>query len=523
VLSFFTHIFDSDFMPHGMCYLWDPQIVWVNVVSDSLIALSYLTIPFSLVYFLRKRTDLPFRWMFGMFGLFIVGCGATHIMEVWTLWYGTYRLAGVIKVVTAGASVATAALLVRLMPEALSLPSAAEIRKHEAKLTGLLEAAPDSMIVTTPDGVMRLVNGQTERLFGYQRDELLGHPVEMLVPERLRQQHPAHRAHYSQDPHWRPMGAGLDLFGRRKDGTEFPVEISLSPLQTEEETLFTSAVRDISDRRRLEESIRQQNRELEAKNRLVEGVSRMKSEFLANMSHELRTPLNSIIGFAELMHDGKLGPTSDAHREYLNDMLTSARHLLRLINDVLDVSKIESGKMEFFPEPIDLGSVVRELRDQMRPQAASKRIRVDTEIDGALTGVTADASKLKQVLYNYLSNAVKYTGEGGRVVVRVQAENEHEFRIEVEDTRRRDSPRRPGSAVRGISAARCRRREGVSGYRPRARADQAARRSAGRPRRCAQHARRRQRLLGDPAAKWRRRLTPEPGPTFPPTRRRSTP
>src|SRR5262245_7319388 len=112
-----------------MCYLWDPQIVWVNVVSDSLIALSYLTIPFSLVYFLRKRTDLPFRWMFGMFGLFIVGCGATHIMEVWTLWYGTYRLAGAIKVVTAGASVATAALLVRLMPEALALPSAAEIRK----------------------------------------------------------------------------------------------------------------------------------------------------------------------------------------------------------------------------------------------------------------------------------------------------------------------------------------------------------------------------------------------------------
>jgi len=313
VLSFFTRIFDSDFMPHGMCYLWDPQIVWVNVVSDSLIALSYMTIPFTLVYFLRKRKDLPFRWMFGMFGLFIVGCGATHVMEVWTLWHGTYRLAGFVKVVTAGASVATAVLLVRLLPDALALPS-------------------------------------------------------------------------------------------------------------------------ISDRERLEESIRQQNRELEAQNKLVQGASKMKSEFLANMSHELRTPLNSIIGFAELMHDGKLGPTSDEHREYLGDMLTSSKHLLRLINDVLDLSKIESGKMEFFPEPVNVATVVRELRDQMRPQAASKRIRVDTEVDAQLTEIRVDASKLKQVLYNYLSNALKYTAEEGRVTVRVRAENDHEFCLEVEDT-----------------------------------------------------------------------------------------
>ena len=313
MLSFFTRIFDSDFMPHGMCYLWDPQIVWVNVVSDSLIALSYMTIPFTLVYFLRKRTDLPFRWMFGMFGLFIIGCGATHVMEVWTLWHGTYRLAGFVKVVTAGASVATAVLLVRLLPDALALPS-------------------------------------------------------------------------------------------------------------------------ISDRERLEASIRHQNRELEAQNKLIQGASRMKSEFLANMSHELRTPLNSIIGFAELMHDGKLGPTSDEHREYLGDMLTSSKHLLRLINDVLDLSKIESGKMEFFPEPLDVATVVRELRDQMRPQAASKRIRLDTEVDAQLTEIRVDAAKLKQVLYNYLSNALKYTGEEGRVTVRVRAENDHEFCVEVEDT-----------------------------------------------------------------------------------------
>jgi PAS domain S-box-containing protein len=433
VLSFFMRLFESDFMPHGMCYLWNPAIMWLHVIADSLIALSYLTIPFTLVYFLRKRSDLPFRWMFGMFGLFIVGCGATHVMEVWTLWHGTYRLAAVLKVITAGASVVTAILLVQLVPEALKLPTASEIRKNEAKVVGLLEAAPDSMIVATADGRILLVNGQTERLFGYLREELLGQPVELLVPERYRQRHPMHRQQYASDPHVRPMGAGLDLFGRRKDGTEFPVEISLSPLETEDGVLFTSAIRDITDRRRLEENVRQQNRELEEQNRLIHEASRMKSEFLANMSHELRTPLNSIIGFSELMYDGKLGPTSDDHHEYLGDMLTSARHLLRLINDVLDLAKVESGKMEFFPEPLDLGLIVAELRDQMRPLAAAKRIRLDTEVDPRLTGICLDSSKLKQVLYNYLSNALKYSREDGHVTVRMRPENEREFRLEVED------------------------------------------------------------------------------------------
>ena len=180
-------------------------------------------------------------------------------------------------------------------------------------------------------------------------------------------------------------------------------------------------------------ALRATNRELEEQSRRVQEATRLKSEFLANMSHELRTPLNAIIGFAELMHDAKVGPVSEAHKECLADILTSSRHLLQLINDVLDLSKVEAGKMEFRPEPVDLARLVTEVRDILRGLAAKKRIQIGVEVDPALGEVVLDPGKLKQVLYNYLSNALKFTRESGRVVVRAKAEDADRFRLEVED------------------------------------------------------------------------------------------
>jgi protein-histidine pros-kinase len=298
---------------------------------------------------------------------------------------------------------------------------------------GLLEAAPDAIIVVDRDGRILLVNGQTERLFGYSRAELLGLAVEVLVPARLAGGHPEHRRRYVADPHLRPMGAGLDLLGRRKDGTEFPVEISLSPLRTEHGLLVTSAVRDITDRKRLEENIREQNQALERQNRRIQEASRMKSEFLANMSHELRTPLNSIIGFAELMYDGRVGALADQHREFLGDILTSGRHLLQLINDVLDLSKIEAGKMEFFPESVDLHDVVADVSAAVRPMTAARRIRLTDDIAPAAADIHTDRSRLMQVLYNFVSNALKFTAEGGHVHIRASLEGPDHVRMEVED------------------------------------------------------------------------------------------
>jgi signal transduction histidine kinase len=163
-------------------------------------------------------------------------------------------------------------------------------------------------------------------------------------------------------------------------------------------------------------------------------ANRVKSEFLAAMSHELRTPLNTIIGFSELIHDGQVEPGSATHNEFLGDILNSGRHLLQLINDVLDLAKVEAGKLEFRPEPVVIEAVIAEVTSLLRTLSLQKRIRVQVETDRSLEVIVIDPERFKQVLYNYLSNALKFTPEGGSIVVRTCPESPDSFRLEVEDS-----------------------------------------------------------------------------------------
>ncbi len=173
--------------------------------------------------------------------------------------------------------------------------------------------------------------------------------------------------------------------------------------------------------------------DLDAEKRSAEEANRMKSEFLANMSHELRTPLNAIMGFAKLMAHGKVGAVSAQQQEFLGDILKSSEHLLQLINDVLDLAKVEAGKMEFHPELIDLKQLIDEVRNILRAVSASKQIQIDIDVDRRCTGLELDPAKFKQVLYNYLSNALKFSRDRGHVMIRVRPENEAMFRLEVID------------------------------------------------------------------------------------------
>lgn len=175
------------------------------------------------------------------------------------------------------------------------------------------------------------------------------------------------------------------------------------------------------------------NRELDEKNKKIEEASRLKSEFLANMSHELRTPLNAIIGFSELMQTKDVGPITPEQEDFLVDILGSAKHLLQLITDVLDLSKVEAGKMDFYPEKVDLTKLVKEVTDVLMPLINKKSIYLTTTIDKELNTVYIDPSRFKQVLYNYLSNAVKFTPELGSVKIFIKPETPTSFRLEVED------------------------------------------------------------------------------------------
>lgn len=279
---------------------------------------------------------------------------------------------------------------------------------------------PDAIVMVDGDGHIALANSQAGRLFDYPPAELLGRPIEVLLPERYRNAHTGHRNGFLAQPRTRGMGAGLDLYGRRRDGAEFPVEISLSPVQTAAGPMVLSAIRDVTERKRVEASLIQ--------------ASRLKSQFLANMSHELRTPLNGIIGFSELLADGKVGSLTDRQQGFVQDILDSGRHLLNLVNDLLDISKIEAGRMEVDAQWFSLPDAVQEACAVLCAAAVAKPLALEWTVADNIRHACLDRQKFKQVLLNLGSNAVKFTDPGGRVTIRVERDPAGGLVLAVQDT-----------------------------------------------------------------------------------------
>ena len=404
----------------------------------------------------------------------------------------------------------------------------------------LVDAAPDGLIVCDQQGAIVLANSEAERMFGYAHEELLRQTIEVLIPERLRARHGRHVSDYTSAPRLRPMGRNLELRGRRKDGTEFPVEISLSPITTERGLLVIAGIRDQSERHALETANKRANaylvsavdavqdaftlfdehdrvvmvnsvarqllgdrdgkpvvgrtfvevlrealdngafdfssetrealfarwlayhqapsgtldvrtgtgrylrvtahkttdhgtvatiadvtddvshaEELTHARATAEAASAAKSEFLSSMSHELRTPLNAILGFAQLLERDRKRPLDERQLERLGHVLRGGEHLLRLIDDILDLSRIEAGGVAMSSEPVSVGEVLTEVASTLEPMATRSQVKLAIEaLPAAVPHVMADRTRLAQILMNFGSNAIKYGRPNGHVTFR---------------------------------------------------------------------------------------------------------
>ena len=288
-----------------------------------------------------------------------------------------------------------------------------KLRDRETRFRALLEAAPDAIVIASPEGLIELVNAQTERIFGYKRDQLIGQPIELLVPDRFRERHVGHRRGYIDEPRVRTMGEGMELYGRRADGSEFPVAISLSPVETAEGALTIAAIRDVTERHRTEQKIQELNERLTRDNAELAAVNKELEAFSYSVSHDLRAPLRAIDGFSQALLEDYAEQLNDTGRDYLGRVRRAAQRMGVLIDDLIKLSRVTRADMQV--QDVDLSALAEGVAQDL--QSGDPQRLADVVVAPGLT-VRGDARLLQIVLENLLGNAWKFTA--GREPARIE-------------------------------------------------------------------------------------------------------
>ncbi|HLN52694.1 MAG TPA: PAS domain S-box protein [Lentimicrobium sp.] len=286
-----------------------------------------------------------------------------------------------------------------------------ERRRTESRFQALLESAPDAMVIVNKFGQIILVNAQTEKLFGYEREELIGKEVEILIPNRYHNPHVEHRKGYFEDPRIREMGAGLELFGKRKDATEFPVEVSLSPLKLEEGIFVSAAVRDISLQKKAALELRDYATRLELSNRELE-------QFAYVASHDLQEPLRNITNFAMLLEETVKDKLDERSRNFLNIITSSTQRMKVLISELLSFSRIGRDRVI---ERVDCNEIMKDLLVDMQTVIKENNARIEFK---KLPQLTANKTEMKQLFQNLVINAIKFRKKEIDPVINIKSESE---------------------------------------------------------------------------------------------------
>jgi PAS domain S-box-containing protein len=481
--EFLRKLFSSDFMPHGYCYLWKPEIVWLHAASDGAIALSYLFIPLALVYFVRKRRDLPFHWVFFMFGVFILGCGATHAMEIWTLWHGTYRLAGVIKAITASASIATAAALVPMIPRALLLPSPSQLRAANLELerqiaertraeralqlahdelelrvqartqelaganlllraeinerrraeealrkqADLLELAHDAIIVRDFHDRITYWNSGAEELYGWRRQEALGESA----PNLLHSVYPSS----TEPPKEEVVRVGRwegELTQTRRDGGRIVVS-SRWALQRDDDGQPAAMLQintDITERKQAEENLRSMQSQLAHMSRVT-----TMGELSASIAHEVNQPLSAVVtnGNACLRWMALAEPNLDEARAAVTAIVKEGRRASDIIARIRALMKKSPPQMTH----LDVNDLIREVLILINHEVQRNRVMLHTDLTEGLPAVVGDRVQLQQVILNLVMNAVESAGttaESQTEVLVTSRNDENQVTVAIRDS-----------------------------------------------------------------------------------------
>ena len=465
--SFFEN-FLKVYTPRQVCMFHERPVIWLHVISDLFIALAYFSIPFALVYFVRRRKDMRFGSVFWMFAAFILACGTTHFFSVLDVWHPFYKLDGIVKLITAALSISTAAALWRLMPTALAMPSAAHLEETVRERTSELEksnARLQAQITARAEDIAELERGKK----ALAENELQFRQLANTIPQLAWMAKPdgwifwyndrwheytGMNAEQMEGWGWQKVHDGKELprivetwkaaldsgrpwedtFPLRRHDGEFRWHLSRAlPLRDSEGRvkLWFGTNTDVTEQRQMV----QQRDDLLASERAArstaEHASRMKDEFLATLSHELRTPLNAILGWSQILRKGP--EDEDDLQQGLETIERNARVQTQLIEDLLDMSRIISGKLRLEVQSMDPSGCIDAAVATLIPAATAKGIRIEKVIDPLAGPVAGDPNRMQQVIWNLLSNAIKFTPKGGKVQILLERVNSH-IEISVADT-----------------------------------------------------------------------------------------